>query len=270
MPLSEQEMDAQLALLVWELEQMYLASPNSLTPRWVHPEMAQQFKIVSYISGKEALFGDKHISLGEKDVFMGVLCEREADRQKVVALRGTESLLEWSEDINTEEKSLGGGLDVEEGFWSLAQTLVCTPASPSFVSRDTLYTGHSLGGALATLLAYKAYATLVTFGSPAVGTAQWEAYAPLCLRPQSRIYINTSDVVPSLPPSPYTQVTRYVKTLTRPEHPLYTVLAPEPPSLIGNHSCLTYAWLIDYNVALPQVKPSLLSRILNWITEAIV
>jgi len=68
-------------------------------------------------------------------------------------------------------------------------------------------TGHSLGGALATLAAanlsyYGLPVTLVTFGSPRVGNSKWSRWFSAGLEtvnPSSRV-TNQKDIVPHLPP----------------------------------------------------------------------
>ena len=257
--------DAQLAILVWELEQMYLDSPRSLTPTWVHPEIGEQFIILSHVFCKEALFDAKCLTIGEKDVFMGVLCKRFSDGKIFFALRGTENIIEWIDDADTEEEYLGVNVIVEKGFYALSKTIGMTPYNHIFTSDKVTYVGHSLGGALAVLLAYKAGASVITFGCPRVGNKEWCIWAGYRIKKESRMYAYTNDLVPLLPQQPYVPLSFYEVKLCAPVNP--TKGAPEAPGAIGNHSCLTYAWLIDNNIPIPQDVPSKWTRFVNWITS---
>lgn len=77
------------------------------------------------------------------------------------------------------------------------------------LERPVWITGHSLGGALAVLLALQLskisgfrLAGLVTFGQPKVGDAQLTQAITQQLLPFYRRYVNQRDIVPKLPPLP--------------------------------------------------------------------
>lgn len=129
----------------------------------------------------------------------------------VVSFPGTITPSEWFDDadlVQVPPVGLGSyqpGSLVHRGFYNIYQglreelrtTLAGLPAAP------IIFSGHSLGGALATLAYYDlapAYqgALLYTFGAPRVGNP---AFATT-LDQGTRIfrYFNTEDAIPSLPP----------------------------------------------------------------------
>jgi pimeloyl-ACP methyl ester carboxylesterase len=94
----------------------------------------------------------------------------------VLAFRGTEGLRDWFANLQMGHSSWDGDAKVHRGFkraleavWTPIEDLLASPG-PWF------YTGHSLGGALATLAASRrpSFATY-TFGAPRVGSAEFAA-----------------------------------------------------------------------------------------------
>jgi hypothetical protein len=145
-------------------------------------------------------------ALGEKASF-GFVAKSLTGDETVVAFRGTavEKLLEWVEDANCELAPCYNG-KVHEGFLSVYNSLSLEPLKVSSLT----VCGHSLGAALATMLAYdvrivkdgtginwpevKAF----TFGSPRVGDASFEIQYSCADIPTAR-YVNRYDLVPTLP-----------------------------------------------------------------------
>jgi len=115
-----------------------------------------------------------------------------------VAFRGTESfdLEDWMIDFNV--KMVDG---MHEGFLEAAKTVI--PEVNELVhGKETYYTGHSLGAALATICSIYCLHTisrLVTFGSPRVGNADFASEVARITRQCDR-YVHGKDVVPTLPP----------------------------------------------------------------------
>ncbi|CAI5960721.1 unnamed protein product [Closterium sp. NIES-65] len=168
----------------------------------------------------------------------------------VVAFRGTctSSLRNWIADLEALPRSLSyPGLRharVHRGFYSAYHFTRLRPAVVHAVlflmtilpgSFRVAFTGHSLGGALATLSALDLQVSydlpspviqVVTFGSPRVGNAAFAAYFRQKL-PKSTRVTNWKDLVPHL-----------------------------PPATIGYHHVATEAWIIPDSVHNVSFSPS--------------
>src|SRR5262245_22439984 len=96
--------------------------------------------------------------------FFGLVVQSAADQSVLVAIRGTDTLLEWLIDAEFTPRAFqgasGAGL-VEDGFASVYDTLTCTTTGNSVLSlvkqlpagAKVTIAGHSLGAAVATLVA---------------------------------------------------------------------------------------------------------------------
>ncbi|CAI7829552.1 unnamed protein product, partial [Closterium sp. NIES-54] len=160
----------------------------------------------------------------------------------IVAFRGTctSSLRNWIADLEALPRSLSyPGLRharVHRGFYSAYHFTRLRPAVVHAVlflmtilpgSFRVAFTGHSLGGALATLSALDLQVSydlpspsirVVTFGSPRVGNAAFAAYFRQKVPGSTRV-TNWKDLVPHL-----------------------------PPATIGYHHVATEAWIIPDSV----------------------
>ena len=85
----------------------------------------------------------------------------------IVAIRGTANLDNWLTDARAFPVRSCGGYLAHKGFVSAFREL-CTGGMPTVRGGNVIATGHSLGGAIATLLAEHTGCKLVTFGSPRV------------------------------------------------------------------------------------------------------
>ncbi|HKB37244.1 MAG TPA: lipase family protein [Gemmataceae bacterium] len=127
------------------------------------------------------------------------------ERVSLVAFRGTDNIENWVTDghtVQVEDKTYPG--KVHQGFaeamgeiWPGLRERLPAPAG----SRPVWVTGHSLGGALATLAAIRLESegytvrAAYTYGSPRVGNLDfYEAYQPINYR-----FVNNNDVVPHVP-----------------------------------------------------------------------
>lgn len=129
----------------------------------------------------------------------------DASGHAIIAFRGTQadSLRDILIDANILPTRWDGAGWVHKGFWNGLKAIL--PQVDAWLAGRTIdrltLTGHSLGAALATLLAgLRIEAELVTFGSPRVGNADFAgAFAGRSVKR----YVDTTDIVTSVPPAPY-------------------------------------------------------------------
>ena len=114
--------------------------------------------------------------------------------------RGTNDLRNWLSNLNALPERWPVGGKVHQGFvdvldkvWAEVEAAVAAWGGP------VVYTGHSLGAALATLAASRrAPAALYSFGSPRVGD---EAFGRTLDHVPVHRVVNSEDVVATVPPS---------------------------------------------------------------------
>jgi pimeloyl-ACP methyl ester carboxylesterase len=198
------------------------------------------------------------------EVSFGFLAQQ--DKALIVCLRGTDPrrLLEWLDDATALPVPCpwGHGL-VHAGFLEVYKSLQLaknSPAAKSVTLADyvrsllesqqvdaVVVAGHSLGGALGTILvdhldflaqnsAFSDFdLSSVTFGSPRVGDADWTHWYDLGSAPTTRRYENPWDVIPNLPTAPpFSHVNNRVR-----------LKAPFGLDLILNHLLSTYIELLE-------------------------
>jgi triacylglycerol lipase len=125
---------------------------------------------------------------------------------KVIAIRGTETLNEWLDDFKAVLVPNPYGVGkVHIGFLDVYNRIrpsLLTVLRP-LITAPVVIVGHSLGGALALLLAadLAPFSTVYTFASPRVGdtvfAAEFDSRSPNCVR-----IVNEGDVVPHVPLPP--------------------------------------------------------------------
>ena len=141
----------------------------------------------------------------------GFVARNKSSNHVVVVFRGTESPEDWLSNASFKQTaaafpaSTSWG-NVEDGFWKLYQQ--CSPSIRNAVKSagagvNIFVTGHSLGGALATLAAAdlavaQIPAATYTFASPRVGdpafAIEFNKSVPTCWR-----VVNTEDIVTTVP-----------------------------------------------------------------------
>ena len=205
-------------------EAQYASDPSQVNPATI-TNMPAGFTLVRTIQMTD-LFGP-----AQSRVFCGFVAVGGDPKTAVVAIRGTDSNLEWWDDFQWSlvpftQVSRGG--NVAQGFMDIYNTVgtmtpgqqestptanfaadVARTATSGLADLDPaalpmVVTGHSLGGVLATLLVTdlaantRLWPQALTFASPEVGDAVFAArYAGLATV-SWRIY-NQADIIPYLP-----------------------------------------------------------------------
>jgi V8-like Glu-specific endopeptidase len=129
-----------------------------------------------------------------------------ADRV-LIAFRGTESVGDWMANLNTLSTSQSYG-SVHRGFhtgFSVVRPQI-EQELKSFSDRAIVLTGHSLGGALATIAAAEwrgvfPVTAIYTYGQPAVGKGRFPAFMRQHYAGKFFRIVNNDDVVPQVPPT---------------------------------------------------------------------
>jgi hypothetical protein len=146
-----------------------------------------------------------------------VICERVPisnlqTKALVVTFRGTANIRNWVTDLNLLKTGYPvvdfGGCRVHLGFW-LSWVSVRHDVRKWIEWNDpeapVYFTGHSLGGALATLAAhwfhleFSEIPTTYTFGQPRVGNGFFAAALDIVLRPFTFRIVHANDIVPRVP-----------------------------------------------------------------------
>jgi len=130
------------------------------------------------------------------------------DGAMILAFRGTESLKDWMTDVDVNLVNGPGG-KVHDGFLCALNTVwrrLLKLMDATREKRSLWITGHSLGGALATLAAAKirlekdqAVSGLYTFGSPRVGNEDFARNFDADFYYQNYRMVNNNDIVPRIP-----------------------------------------------------------------------
>ena len=131
----------------------------------------------------------------------------------IIVFRGTEDTLDWLTNVRAAWITLQGGTRVHTGFfqayWPIRDTLFATVEKLLKTKPRPVYiTGHSLGGALATMATAElanhqdsgvrdSIAACYTFGCPRAGDSSFDQYVKV---PLYRV-TNGIDLVPAVPPA---------------------------------------------------------------------
>ena len=246
----------------------YKIAPSDLTNsagKVVHAG-GTDYVIVSTIYVND-LATDMNPARGQQEVSIGFVCQASRTDDTVVAIRGTEGILEWIHDAEfglVPCPFLTGGGHTEDGFTDMYSSLRTGPAPDSPTLAGALaqlpfprppssltVCGHSLGGALATLLGLDVAANTVfrtpavyTFASPRTGDSLFASTYNQVVTNSNRI-ANRLDIVTTLPPSPPYQhvASPYALNPVR--------LVPLPPQVLVEftpyceHSLTTYLYLLS-------------------------
>ncbi len=191
-----------------------------------------------------------------------------ATKELVAAIRGTDTILEWLHDASylmVPCPITGSHGFTEDGFTAVYQSLRIGPVNGSLAAKGSIKSyldtgaatsvtvcGHSLGGALATLLTLDVglntscrTPTSYTYASPRTGDHLFAGSYNAAI-PSSYRIANRQDLVPKLPPVlplPYEHVNTQFE------------LNPAPnainPSILCMHHLTTYLWLMAQLAKVP-------------------
>ena len=125
----------------------------------------------------------------------------------LVAFRGTESLGDWLGNLNVLSTTRPYGV-VHRGFLSAFQVVESRLRAliQGLGGRKIVLTGHSLGGALATIAAAEwqgqfPISGIYTYGQPAVGKGEFTHHIARYYGESFFRFVNDDDIVPQVPPS---------------------------------------------------------------------
>jgi len=210
---------------------------------------------------------DMNPGRGNNPVSIGFVCQADGAGDVVVAIRGTEGIHEWVHDAEfllVPCPFLAGAGNTEDGFTAMYISLQTDVAAGSPRLASALATlpfkqpvssvticGHSLGGALVTLLALDVAAntnfpnpTVYTYASPRAGDPAFASTYNQIVENSFRI-ANRLDLVPKLPLPPFYDHVLELEEL----NPIQ--LLPLPPKILVNptlaceHSLDSYLYLLS-------------------------
>jgi hypothetical protein len=184
---------------------------------------AAKFTVVTSIFAND-LSTEMNPDRGKVRVSIGLILQAAGTGDVVIAIRGTEGIQEWIHDAQfllVPCPFLAGAGHTEDGFTAmyLSMTTALDPGSPAVAKALPILTfqnsltslticGHSLGGALATLLALDVAAntqfktpTVYTYASPRTGGPQFVATYNQVVPNTNRV-AGRLDLVPKLPLPP--------------------------------------------------------------------
>ena len=138
-------------------------------------------------------------------------CVIEHDEYLVVVFRGTDEIADWLDNINVAPKKTPFG-KVHRGFylalhdiWAQMRRAIVRFQKPLDSNKPIFLTGHSLGGALATLGAAEManndepFYGVYTFGSPRCGKRRFEEKYKIAAQARTFRFVNNADLVTRMP-----------------------------------------------------------------------
>ena len=225
---------------------------------------ATSYRVITTVYAND-LATDINRQRADKRVSIGLGLQNAATYDAVIAIRGTEGILEWVQDarfLPVPCPFLTGAGQTEDGFTSMYSSFAVnsTPGSASLTKslkglpwaqppRSLTICGHSLGGALATLLALDVAANtafsdpaVYTYASPRTGDTSFVSTYGHVVQRTSRI-ANRLDLVPQLPPTPlYDHVASLFEL-----NPVVWSVPPKvlvKPDIACEHHLSTYLFLL--------------------------
>jgi len=208
---------------------------------------------------------DMHPERGKKRVSIGLVLQDAATGDAVIAIRGTEGILEWVQDASflpVPCPFLAAAGLTEDGFTAMYQSFAieATTGAPSLANslvvlpwkvpvRSLTICGHSLGGALVTLLALDVAANttfkdpaVYSYASPRTGDSTFVSVYNHLVQRTCRV-ANRMDIVPKVPLPPlYDHVAGLIDLNPVTWSPLPKVLVK--PDILCEHILSTYLFLL--------------------------
>lgn len=250
------------------LAETYDVSPSDLTNSAgkVLTAGGTDYTVVTTVYAND-LSTDMNPSRGEDIVSIGLIGQAKATGDVIITIRGTEGTLEWIHDcefLTVPCPFLVGAGHTEDGFTAMYNSLRIGAASTSATVTESIaglpfpnsvtsvtVCGHSLGGALATLLTLDLAANstfrhpiLYTYGSPRTGDSLFADTFNQAVTNSCRVE-NRLDIVPKLPPAPMYQHVNQACDL------IPVRLTPLPPEILVKytpsceHAVATYLHLLS-------------------------
>jgi hypothetical protein len=184
---------------------------NTIARMWIHSEMCSHNP-----TGGERLFRGAIFSPYENSLDAGYIAEYESEI--IISFRGTDGLDGWASDFDAYPLEDGG--IIHDGFYDgwepfkievdryLRASFGITGNDFSGIAKAVYCTGHSRGGALATLCARhlaknrRLPCSCISFGAPAQGLAKYRDEFDLLPINHSRV-VHGYDIVPTMPPAAF-------------------------------------------------------------------
>lgn len=210
-------------------------------------------------------------------VAMGLILQAQRSGDVVIAIRGTEGIKEWVQDAKFLTKPftrVARAGETEDGFTDVydsmkvgqdagAPTVVKWLGEHQWRQPATSLTicGHSLGGALATLLALDVAANgdaafqnpiVYTYASPRTGDEQFFAKHKQLVATTNRL-VDNADLVPKLPSDP-----PYKHVCDGIEMDSFTLIPPRirlQPNPVCWHIMSSYLYLMSLELGGPEIPP---------------
>ena len=214
---------------------------------------------------------------GRSRVKMGLILQALGTGDVVVAIRGTEGIMEWVQDAQFLDEPftfVPAGGRTEDGFTDMYRSMTVGQGASVPSTVDFLKTfqwqrpvtslticGHSLGGAIVTLLAVDAAVNaaalcgnlkLYTYASPRTGNHDFAVKYHQTVRTTYR-FVDTVDLVPKLPTIfPYRHVTDAILLDSLTLIPPRVLLQPNP---VCWHILSSYIYLMSLKSGGPMMNP---------------
>lgn len=183
-----------------------------------HVKYASELSANPYFGFLAHKFKNARVVLFIDDSATGLQCALTVNHERrriCLVFRGTESFVDVAKDLLFCKATLHEDMQVHRGFASILTSTNYQAVRDDFIRLAALHpdyalytTGHSLGGALATLAAYlivqdggptERILHVVSFGSPRVGNKEWQASFDSHPRLTHTRVTHKKDIITSLP-----------------------------------------------------------------------